>query len=280
MKSLAKNIISKIVQNDFLYSLLENTVIRLSHYANREREKHVSKYFYMNPVIYDAIKNVCPNFIVKHGVFKGMQYPKKTYNSIPFPHLLGSYERELQNIIEKIIKNNYTEIINIGCAEGYYAVGLAMRMPNTKIFAFDISKSALRQCREMAILNGVDDRIITGYFFDKETWKTISFTGKGLILCDCEGCEREIFTQEILNMLLNHDLLIEIHDFIDINISSYIFNLFKNSHDIEIIESIDDIKKVKIYNYKEIGHYDLPIKKILLGEKRPTIMEWFFIKSR
>jgi len=39
--------------------------------------------------------------------------------------LLGFYEQPLQPYIEQVIQTGYPTIINIGCAEGYYAVGLA-----------------------------------------------------------------------------------------------------------------------------------------------------------
>ena len=37
--------------------------------------------------------------------------------------------------IEQAIQASYPTILNVGCAEGYYAVGMARRMPNTKVLA-------------------------------------------------------------------------------------------------------------------------------------------------
>jgi hypothetical protein len=39
------------------------------------------------------------------------------------PKIIGSYECELHPAIEEIIVNNYAEVWDVGCAEGYYAVG-------------------------------------------------------------------------------------------------------------------------------------------------------------
>jgi hypothetical protein len=229
----------------------------------------------------DVMKTMFPDPMVKHGVFKGMKYPEiKSGSDACFPKLLGSYEKEIQPILEEICKNTYTEIVNIGCAKGYYAVGLAMRIPTAKVFAYDSNEKAVRLCKRIAELNKVDQRIITGSFCTVETLRAIPFTKKGLIISDCEGYEKELFVEELVPLLADHDLLIEIHDFIDITISSLIRQRFEKTHAIEVIQSVDDIKKAQTYSYEELGDYDLATRKILLAETRPAIMEWFYMKPR
>src|ERR1700749_2885028 len=61
---------------------------------------------------------------VKHGPFTGMVYPTKaTRNRHVIPKLLGTYEQELHGTIETIKGRKYDVVIDIGGAEGYYAVG-------------------------------------------------------------------------------------------------------------------------------------------------------------
>jgi len=50
-------------------------------------------------------------------------------------------------------------VITVGCAEGYYAVGLARLFPQAAIFAFDTDPKAQLICRQTASLNQVDDRV-------------------------------------------------------------------------------------------------------------------------
>ena len=73
------------------------------------------------------------------------------------------------------------------------------------------------------------------------------------------------------------DLLIEIHDMKDIEISTTIRQCFAKTHKIEIIESLDDIKKALTYSYKELESYDLATRKLLLAENRAAIMDWFYL---
>ena len=50
------------------------------------------------------------------------------------PLLAGSYEAELHDVLEDVIVERPSRIIDVGCAEGYYAVGLAMRCPDAAVF--------------------------------------------------------------------------------------------------------------------------------------------------
>lgn len=106
-------------------------------------------------------------YVVRNGPFKGMQYPdKKAFCSTFFPKIIGSYEKEISEAITYATSQPYSAIVDVGCAEGYYAVGLGMRT-TAKVFAFDTNPVALDACREMGRINGVE--INTGGFCDKAT---------------------------------------------------------------------------------------------------------------
>ena len=64
---------------------------------------------------------------VAAGPFAGMRYITRSCGSKLAPKVIGCYERELHPAIENAIRGDYQRIIDIGCAEGYYAVGLAWR---------------------------------------------------------------------------------------------------------------------------------------------------------
>jgi len=237
--------------------------------ASKNRETVIKKY----------LDKLFPDLIVKHGPFQGMKYPGiNSISSSIFPKLMGSYERELASVLTKICRSNYSEIIDVGCAEGYYAVGLALRHPNSQIYAFDTDVQAQALCQEMAALNDVQsDRFIINGLFDIQELRKFHFSGKSLIVCDCEGFEKNLFTPDAPNLLSNHELLIETHDCIDIEISSYLYSIFKDTHHIDIVSSTDDIQKAKYYEYDELSNCTLEIRKILLAERRATIMEWFYM---
>jgi len=245
------------------------------YYANRKIRNNNRQ------IVSDAIDNKISDLVVKHGPFKGMLYPsKRSAGSALFPKLLGSYEAELHGVIGQAIAKRYTEVIDIGCAEGYYAVGLALRIPNANIYAYDTNPKALIYSNEMFKLNNIEpNRFFTGGFCDEQTLRDIPIRQKALIVCDCEGYEKHLFTKKSLDFLSKQDLLIEVHDLFDIEISSYLSRLFSETHRLTVVYSIDDIQKAKTYNYDEIDGYDLSTKKVLLAEGRGSIMEWFYLES-
>ncbi len=281
MTSLIKKAIAFSVRNNVIWSLFDRTINRMSRYATRARRGADLARNGTNVDTLGAVLKIAPQLIVRHGPFKGMRYPDaKAVGSVLVPKLLGSYERELHTVLERICSQQYSEIVDIGCAEGYYAIGLAMRIKSAKVFAFDTKPVALKLTRRMAQLNHVNERIVTGGFCDAATLRQLPLTEKALILSDCEGFEKELFKESVISSLAKHDLLIEVHDFIDIETSSIIRQRFEKTHQIESIQSIDDITKAHSYGYGELHDYDLATRKALLAERRPAIMEWFYMMPR
>ena len=67
---------------------------------------------------------------VLNGPFRGMKYLSRAYCSAVLPKLLGTYECELIPAIDRLARSDADRIVDIGAAEGYYAVGLALKVPN------------------------------------------------------------------------------------------------------------------------------------------------------
>src|ERR1700683_867887 len=61
---------------------------------------------------------------VQQGPFRGMILSDAVSGS-HLPKLLGSYEAELYPVVDVILQRPYRLVIDVGCGEGYYLVGLA-----------------------------------------------------------------------------------------------------------------------------------------------------------
>src|SRR5262249_7917881 len=95
----------------------------------------------------------------QHGPFAGMKYLPRSARSLLPPKLLGCYEAELPPVWERIAGRPYDTVINVGCGEGYYAVGLARLLPAVHVHAFDADPLAQDLCRLLAERNGVAGRV-------------------------------------------------------------------------------------------------------------------------
>jgi threonine dehydrogenase-like Zn-dependent dehydrogenase len=102
-------------------------------------------------------------------------------------------------------------ILNIGCAEGYYAIGLARLMPSARVLAHDIDPNALDLCRKMAEMNGVADRISLGGRVDGAAFAALAGQ-KVLVVCDIEGAEIDLLDPAAFPALRGFTLVVEAHD--------------------------------------------------------------------
>ena len=226
------------------------------------------------------VRELFPTLTVANGPFKGLRYPAaESYGSMLLPKLLGSYESELHPVLEGMFANDYTAIVDIGAAEGYYAIGLGLQFPGASVYAFDTSSTARRMCAEMATLNSLGSRIHIGSFCDEQTLRSIPLGDRALIISDCEGYENSLFNLELAEFLINHDVIIEAHDFIDIDISSNMRRAFCKTHKVHSIKSTDDIEKAHMYQYAELSRYTTSDKRTILGERRPGVMEWLVMTA-
>lgn len=219
--------------------------------------------------------------VVRNGPFAGLRYPVlQSVGSSLFPKLLGSYEAELHPWIAEVCAGAYTEIVDVGCAEGYYAIGLARRVPEARVYAYDTDARAQALCAAAAELNGVASRVEVRATFEAAALAAIPVRGRGLVVCDCEGAELDLFTPDTVPLCAGWDLLIETHDFLDVTGSTRLQARFAASHEVRACLSVDDIQKAKHYDYPELAALDLATRRAIVGEGRPAIMEWLFFTAR
>ncbi len=213
--------------------------------------------------------------VVRGGPFAGMRYVSRPYGGAFYPKLLGSYEAELHGMLARALESRYHEVINIGCGEGYYAVGLSLRLPDARVHAFDTSARARRLCARLARLNGVAGRVaVSGACTHR---RLDELTGRrALFVCDCEGCELELLRPELVPGLTRCDLLIELHDFVDRCISRTITARFAATHDITLVSSVTRDPSA----YPSLNALSPEDRLVAVAEGRPETMQWAFMTAK
>ncbi|HTK33785.1 MAG TPA: hypothetical protein VL358_00690 [Caulobacteraceae bacterium] len=144
------------------------------------------------------------------GPFAGMDYPANASEGALLPRLIGCYESELHPHLAALAQEGLDRIVDVGCAEGYYAVGLARLMPGATVHAFDIDPVARRDCALMAAANGVADRVLIGETFTGEDFAR--FAGaRTLVFMDIEGHERILLDPDRWPALRSVKIVVETH---------------------------------------------------------------------
>jgi precorrin-6B methylase 2 len=168
---------------------------------------------------------------VHRGLFAGMTYMEGATEGSLISRLMGVYEAELHPHLEAFMAAGVDCLIDVGCAEGYYAVGLARRYPGLEVHAHDTSEDAQRACAELAARNGVSDRVQVGGAFGPQDFE--AFAGRNvLVLVDTEGAEVDILDPALGPSLAGMKIIVETHDVFRAGANDTIRRRFEASHEI------------------------------------------------
>jgi len=193
------------------------------------------------------------------------------------PKLLGCYEQELHHVIQMAIQRNHSVVVNVGCAEGYYAVGLARLLPKVQVFAFDIEPKTHAICRNAAEINGVNDRVtVAGACTIEALSALVSRHGRVLLFVDCEGAEIQLLDPSKIPELNSCDIIVECHDFLNRAITKSLKERFAQTHNVEeIIEGGRDPNSLPCL--RRMQSFD---RWIAVNENRPETMNWLVCWSK
>ena len=169
--------------------------------------------------------------VIAAGPFQGMTYGVRAAEGSRAARLLGVYEASLAPVIETIIARAYPMIIDVGSAEGYYAVGLARRMPGARVLARDADPRAQILCQDLARQNGVADRVEVGGTMTHGDF-ALCADQPTVIICDIEGAEADLLDPVLAPGLVQADILVECHDVMRPGLTDLIAARFAASHKI------------------------------------------------
>ncbi len=204
------------------------------------------------------------------GPFDGMRYIPVANCSRLMPKIIGCYESALIAWIRDIPKRQYEVILDIGCAEGYYAVGFAFKHYAARVYAYDIEEVALDHAKTLAQLNGVEERITFGGLCTAAEIGTTCTQRKALIFCDIEGAEAELLDPAKIPLLKQVDLIVESHDFIVPGMMNTLIKRFQATHEIEIVGD----RGVDLQEFPILKTMKKWLRSKIVNEGRASGMMW------
>ena len=168
---------------------------------------------------------------VMSGPFKGMRYLNTSVGSVYLPKIIGTYEDELHEILNHVKSKNYSLFIDVGAAEGYYAIGVKKYLLPTlkKAVAFEATVKGRKSIKKLGHINNIKDIHIEG-FCDVDSLSNQLSDEKTFILVDIEGGEYDLLNPEKIEFK-NCDILVEIHTKVGMNDETLI-NKFNKTHTI------------------------------------------------
>jgi len=278
MKKTIKHTLFKLVQIDFFWSIIAKTIIYPSQLLRSLRMNcEADRIIEGDKVLREAIRNRT----VLSGPFKGMMYGNlEAHCSALHPKLLGCYEMELIPTIREAIEKRYSVVVDVGAAEGFYAIGLAMRISDAKVIAYEQEEDARKELAALAKLNHVADRIEIRERCEPQDLASLGTSG-GLLILDCEGYEDKLLSKAAIATLCSWDFLIETHDGIIPEVTQRLEERFRETHRTSRIEIINDLNRANHFELDAISGLTRRQKDRLLAEGRQhATVRWLVCHSK
>jgi hypothetical protein len=210
-----------------------------------------------------------------------MRYVHGSHGSAYIPKLLGIYERELASYIEQAVTRQPRLVVDLGAAEGYYAIGMARRLPLARVVAFEMDAEGQAALREMARLNGVFNRLtILGKCEPHDLESVLGNESEAIVICDVEGCEEKLLDPAIVPALQRLPILVELHDFLIPKVTELLWQRFSGTH---VITQIAQEDRSKIdFPWRTLATLFLPRSYLdwAVSEWRPVRMTWLWMEPK
>jgi hypothetical protein len=214
---------------------------------------------------------------VSFGLFSGLRLNRDTWwgQSDLGAQCLGLYEKEILNLISA--HGPFKTFLDIGAADGYYAVGLLHAKMAKKAICFEISEDGQRAIERNWRLNGKPGKLEVYGEADGHSISSIAekLCENTLVLIDVEGFEFQLLSPELIAILGQCNVVLEIHNWIEGFAEKYpvlLRNLDKY-FDITVIAQSDR-------NTQNIGllrSYTDDNRLLVSSERRPCMMRFLHL---
>ena len=211
------------------------------------------------------------------GPFNGMKYLPCSVGSSILPKYLGTYEKELWGAIEDICREPRDVVLDVGSAEGFYAVGLTMRLHPQSTHCFDIDHRANRLLDKIASLNHVREHMhIHEGCTVSELESALSGATRPLVKMDVEGFEDELLDPVRVPSLKKAVIVVEVHEALRFGVGKRIEQRFCETHIIEKLgcarRSVADIPPGVAISPDD--------SEFAMDETRTTEVGWFVMQPK
>jgi hypothetical protein len=165
--------------------------------------------------------------LVSGGPFAGMRYPTDIaaqIDALPLK-ITGLYEKELHEPLVASA-NRHELFVDVGAADGYYAVGMAML--GLPVLCYEASRLARKLCLALANENGVRLDL-------RGACRWLPRLPNALVLIDVEGAEDTLLAGGAPRRLRGCTLIVETHDFLRPGVTNRLREGLRKTHRVETL---------------------------------------------
>jgi hypothetical protein len=233
------------------------------------------------PIVASSIEMRAAGRIMS-GPFEGLRAPGSgTGGAGYYTELLGIYEKCLVPVIESVIARAPAIIVDAGANWGYYALGLAMRCPASRVIAYEIDSIRADLLRKFRGLNNLDEHVeVRGSCTVETLAADLADPSDSFLLMDVEGAEDFLLDPLRAPGLRRAEMLIELHDQFVPGVTRRIEERFHETHEQTLLNFEPSPVGSALVGW--VADY-APFRRTLarmLDEGRGTDMSWIHLSPR
>jgi predicted O-methyltransferase YrrM len=217
--------------------------------------------------------------IIAYGPFKGMKLSDDIWwsKNDRITQMLGIYEEHILERLKVFSTQGATRFVDIGAADGYFAIGMAYSKIYSKVVAFEIESFGQNKIRENATINHCSNVVSVFGEADYSSLKNLlSADMKTAILVDIEGAEYQLLDEEMLSILSSCYLICELHPLqVDdgYQLQRKLIERAAKKFNVELIKRESYSPNI----FPELDDLSDEERLIAVGEGRGTNMQWLVL---
>lgn len=235
---------------------------------------------------YQAAKNKAWNIleekydhVVAYGPFKGMKLSDDIWwsRNDRITQTLGIYEEHVVERLKEFSAQGVRRFIDIGAADGYFAIGMAFSKIYSKVVAYEIETIGQKRITENAAINRCEDLVsVFGEANYSSLKNLLSEDLKSSILVDIEGAEYQLLDEETLSLMSNCYLICELHPWVvddGYQLQRKLIERAKKNFNVELIKRECYAPNI----FPELDDLSDEERLIAVGEGRGRNMQWLVL---
>ena len=218
---------------------------------------------------------------VKAGLFAGMCYPFPDPTRLNlFPKMLGTYRCELHPHLACLCEASLPLICDVGCGDGYFAIGLARKHPNARVYAFDQDSTARRDFQILADANGLGGNLQIRASAGPRDLLALDFSQGGLLRIGERNLATGYLTPELMQHLQRAHLLLELWRLPHQETADAITERLSATHSVAWVPSRGNEQRLIAYRSAFVNPLDAAEQQIAFAEASRGERLWLLATPR
>lgn len=221
-------------------------------------------------------------YVVAYGPFEGLNLDRDVWwgRYDLTTKMLGVYEEHVTAKLCELLKKTNGPFVDIGAADGYFALGVAVGRLAKQVYAYEISAEGRQKLSRNIHLNGCEDGVTVEAEANYESIARLVDVHENIVgLIDIEGAEYGFLDARMLELMRNSRLIVELHPWLvedGIEKEKRMLNLAEDFFRVSFIER-------ETYNpngFSELQEFSDHERLLAFSEGRKRNMKWLVLEPK